>query len=99
MFLTGTILNVATVLLGTLVGVLLGSRMPPRVQGTLTDGLGMFVLLLGVSLGLRVLIDPAAAPGDELAVLAAVVVGGAIGELLRIQDGLEALGSWFQRRL
>ena len=99
MFLTGTILNVVAVLIGTAVGVLLGSRLSPRIQSTLTDGLGMFVLLLGVSLGLGVLTDPAARPGDELAVLAAVVLGGAAGELLRLQDGLEALGGWFQRRL
>jgi hypothetical protein len=99
MFLTGTILNVVAVLIGTAVGVLLGSRLSARVQSTLTDGLGMFVLLLGVGLGLGVLTDPAGRPGDELAVLAAVVLGGAIGELLRIQDGLEALGGWFQRRL
>jgi uncharacterized membrane protein YqgA involved in biofilm formation len=99
MFLTGTILNVATVLIGTVIGVLLGSRMPPRIQTTLTDGLGLFTLLLGVAMGLRVLTDPAALPGDELAVLGAVLLGAAIGELLRLQDGLEALGGWFQQRL
>ena len=99
MFLTGTILNVATVLLGTLIGVPIGSRMPARIQGTLTDGLGLFTLLLGVSMGLRVLTDPSALPGDELAVLGAVLLGAAIGELLRLQDGLEGLGAWFQQRL
>ena len=99
MFLTGTILNVATVLIGTVIGVVIGSRMPPRIQRTLTDGLGLFTLLLGVAMGLRVLTDPAALPGDELAVLAAILAGGAVGELLRLQDGLEALGGWFQRRL
>jgi uncharacterized protein len=99
MFLTGTILNVATVLIGTLVGMALGSRMPARMQTTLTDGLGLFTLLLGVAMGLRVLTDPAALPGDELAVLGAVLLGAAIGELLRLQDGLEALGGWFQQRL
>jgi uncharacterized membrane protein YqgA involved in biofilm formation len=98
-FLTGTILNVVTVLVGTVIGVLIGSRMPPRIQTALTDGLGLFVVLLGVSMGMRVLTDPAALPGDELAVLAAVLLGAAIGELLRLQDGLEGLGSWFQGRL
>jgi uncharacterized membrane protein YqgA involved in biofilm formation len=98
-FLTGTILNVVTVLIGTVAGVLLGSRMPPRIQTTLTDGLGLFTLLLGVAMGLRVLTDPAALPGDELTVLGAVLLGAAIGELLRLQDGLEALGGWFQQRL
>ena len=68
-FLTGTILNVVTVLIGTVIGVLLGSRMPVRIQQVLTDGLGLFVIVLGVSMGIRVLTDPAALPGDELAVL------------------------------
>ena len=99
MFLTGTLLNVATVLSGTVIGGLVGGRLPARVQGTLTDGLGLFTVLLGVTMGIRVLTDPAARPGDELAVLAAVLLGGAIGELLRLHDGLEELGGWFQRRL
>ncbi len=99
MFLTGTLVNVVAVLLGTAIGAVLGSRLSPRVQGTLTDGLGMFVLLLGISLGLGVLTDPAAKPGDELSVLAAVVLGGTVGEIVRLHDGLEALGGWFQSRL
>lgn len=99
MFLTGTLLNVATVLLGTLIGVLLGSRMPKRLQSSLTTGLGIFTLLIAVAMGLRIFTDPAVRPGDDLAVLAAVLAGVAIGELLRLHDGLEALGAWFQARL
>ena len=99
MFLTGTLLNVATVLLGTLVGLALGARMPVRMQSSLTTGLGLFTLLIGLSMGLRIFTDPAAQPGDDLAVLGAVLIGVAIGELLRLHDGLEWLGGWFQRRL
>ncbi|HEX7195553.1 MAG TPA: DUF554 domain-containing protein [Candidatus Limnocylindria bacterium] len=99
MFLTGTLLNVATVLGGTLIGVLIGSRMPARMQSGLTTGLGLFTLLIGISMGLRIFTDPIVEAGDDLAVLAAVLLGVAIGELLRLHDGLEWLGSWFQRRL
>ena len=99
MFLTGTLLNVATVLVGTVVGVAIGSRMPARMQESLVTGLGFFTLLIAVSMGLGIFTDPVAQPGDDLAVLAAVLAGVAIGELLRIQDGLESLGGWFQRRL
>jgi uncharacterized membrane protein YqgA involved in biofilm formation len=98
-FLTGTLLNVATVLAGTLIGVLVGSRMPARMQVGLTTGLGLFTLLLGASMGLRIFTDPAVEAGDELAVLAAVLLGVAVGEALRLHDGLEWLGGWFQARL
>lgn len=99
MFLTGTLLNVIAVLAGTTLGVLAGSRVPPRVGETLTTGLGLFTALLGVSMGLRTFTDPIVQPGDELAILGGLLAGAAIGELLRLHDGLEAIGAWFQRRL
>lgn len=98
MFLTGTLLNVATVLAGTVLGLLLGGRMPRRMQESLTTGLGFFTVLIALSMGLRIFAEPAQ-PGDDLAVLAAVLLGVAIGEALRLHDGLEWLGAWFQRRL
>ena len=99
MFLSGTLLNVATVLIGTTLGLLAGSRVPRRMQESLTTGLGFFTAIVAASMALRLFTDPAARPGDELAVLAALLLGVAVGELLRIHDGLEALGGWFQRRL
>jgi hypothetical protein len=99
MFLSGTLLNVTTVLAGTLIGLLIGARMPGRMRASLTTGLGFFTILISLSMGLRIFNDPAARAGDELAVLAAVLAGVAIGELLRLHDGLESLGAWFQRRL
>ena len=99
MFLTGTLLNVAAVLIGTTLGVLAGSRIPDRMGGTLTAGLGLFTAVIGISMGLRIFTDPAVHAGDELAVLGALLAGAAAGELLRLHEGLEALGAWFQRRL
>lgn len=99
MFLTGTLLNVATVLVGTVIGLLVGARMPARMRESLTIGLGFFTILIALSMGLRIFTDPAARPGDDLAVLLAVLGGVAIGEILRLHDGLEGLGAWFQRRL
>jgi len=73
--------------------------MPRRTQESLTTGLGFFTVLIAISMGMRIFTDPEAAPGDDLAVLAAVLVGIGLGEWLRLHDGLEALGGWFQRRL
>lgn len=99
MFLSGTLLNVATVLIGTTIGLLAGGRLPPRMRESLTTGTGFFTVVLGISMALRIFTDPAALPGHDLAILAALLVGVAVGELLRLHDGLEWLGGWFQRRL
>ena len=98
MFLTGTLLNVATVLIGTTLGLLIRGRMPARMQASLTTGLGFFTLVLAVSMGLRIFAKDVPA-GYDVAILAALLAGVAVGELLHIQDGLEGLGAWFERRL
>jgi uncharacterized membrane protein YqgA involved in biofilm formation len=99
MFLSGTLLNAAAVLIGTTLGLLAGARMPERMQRSLTDGLGLFTLVIGLAMALRIFTDQTVQPGDDLAILGALLLGVAVGELLRISDGLDALGAWFQRRL
>lgn len=99
MFLSGTLLNIATVLAGTTVGLLAGARVPPKMQQSLTTALGFFTILISLSMALPLFTSDVVHPGDDLAVLAGLLGGVAIGELLRLHDGLEALGAWFQRRL
>jgi uncharacterized membrane protein YqgA involved in biofilm formation len=99
MFLTGTILNVAAVVLGTTVGLIVGARMPERIQQTLINGLGLFTIAVGLALSLRFMLEPDRPVADDLAVLGGLLGGAVIGELLRLADRLDALGAWFQRRL
>jgi len=75
MFLSGTLLNALTVLVGTTVGLLLGARLPRRVQEILTDGIGLFTLAIGFALALQLLLDDSAPAGTDLAVLGALLVG------------------------
>ena len=89
--LTGTLLNVAAVLLGTTVGVLLGARLPERVRATTLGGLGLVTLAIGAQLALR--------SENALVLLAAIVVGGVVGSVLGIDEGLDRLGGWAERRL
>jgi uncharacterized membrane protein YqgA involved in biofilm formation len=99
----GTLLNVATVLAGSALGVLIGERLPQRVRDLVTDGIGLVTLMVAVLDGASVL-DPslrravgAAAP--VLIVLGSILIGGISGSLLRIEDRLDALGAILQRRL
>lgn len=99
----GTVVNVATVLVGTTIGALTGDRLPERTRTVVTDGLGLVTLLIAASSALAVR-DPALAEavGDSapvLIVLGAVLLGGIVGSLLRLEDRLEHLGVVLQRRL
>ena len=87
----GTITNVATVVAGTAVGALVGTRFPERLRQTVMGSLG----LLTAALGVREIL-----PTDEFTlVLAAVLAGAVLGELVNIEDGLTRLGDALQRRL
>jgi uncharacterized membrane protein YqgA involved in biofilm formation len=99
MFLSGTLLNVATVLIGATIGLLAGARVPPRMQESLTTGLGFFTFVIATFMALTMFTSADLLAGDELAVLGGLLGGVVVGELLRLHDGLEALGGWFQRRL
>ena len=87
---TGTLINVATILLGTLVGTLLGSRLPQRLQDRVLAGLGLVTLVIGVELALTW------RDTNTLFVLGGVLLGGIVGEGLRIEERLERLGDRLQ---
>jgi hypothetical protein len=99
----GTLLNVVTVVVGSGVGLLVGHRLPQRTRDVVTDALGLVTLLIASLSAAAVLdADLAAAVGDSatiLVVLGALLVGGIIGSLMRVEAGLESLGSILQRRL
>lgn len=87
---TGTVLNVIAVLVGGTIGTFLGNRLPTRIQETVMHGLGLVVLVIGVvmAIGTNNLLIP----------LFSIVSGGILGELLRIDDGLNRLGGWAEAR-
>lgn len=81
----GTLINIVTVALGTLVGVLLGDRLPERMRETAMAVIGLITLALGIQM--------ASTTHNILLTLVSVLVGGVLGEVLRIDDALNWLGN------
>ena len=99
----GTVLNVATILVGAAIGVALGHRLPQRTRDVVTDGLGLVTLLIA-ALNAASVLDPTfraavGSGGPVLVVLGAILIGGLTGSLLRLESRLEGLGAWLQQRL
>jgi uncharacterized protein len=87
----GTIVNVATVVGGTVIGLVLGRRLAERLRVTVLQGVGLVTLVSGVMQAqeTRNLVFP----------LVAIVAGAVVGEAVRIEDRLEGLGERLHRVL
>lgn len=86
----GTLLNAFTVLLGSALGLVVGGRLPPRIQESVITGLGLVTAYVGVS--------NAGETGNVIIPLIALVSGVIVGELLRLDARLEGLAAWVHRR-
>ncbi len=86
----GTFINIATVLAGTALGVLLGGRLGERVRETVLRGLGVMTLVIGMQMALET--------ANILIVLGSMLVGGMLGEWWRIEERLNGLGAWLEAR-
>jgi uncharacterized membrane protein YqgA involved in biofilm formation len=84
----GTLINVATVLVGGMLGLLFGARLPNRLRKTVIAGLGLFVLAYGLYSFLKT--------QNPLIVLGSLLVGALLGEWWKIEDGLEYIGKWLE---
>lgn len=96
----GTVINVATVLLGALAGMAFGHRLTEHTRSVVTDCLGLVTLLVAGLAALAVTspaLEVAVGSGvPVLVVLGALLLGGITGSLLRIEDRLGSLAGRVQ---
>jgi len=89
----GTLVNVGTVLAGGVIGTFVGTRFPAGLRRTLMQAIGLATLAIGIQ-GIL-------ATSSILLLLASLVLGSILGEVLRIHDGLDRIGelaqSWVSR--
>lgn len=87
---TGTIINIITVLIGGTLGLFFGARLPERVRSTVVAGLGLFTAAIGIQMFLN--------SENPIIVLGSILVGGILGEWWRIEDGLNRIGGFLEAR-
>lgn len=88
---TGTLINVGTVLAGGGLGLLVGVRLPERLQRMAQAAVGLVTVLLGVQMALRT--------ENVLLVLGSLLLGGLVGTLVDIEGALDRFGAWVERAL
>lgn len=95
---SGTLINVAGVLIGSLIGLMLRGRMNERMNAMLLQTLGLLVITIGIGMSNDAnRVNGSLAPGVILALIA-LALGGVLGEALRLEERLEELGDVLKRR-
>ena len=87
---TGTFLNIATVILGGMIGLIFGTRIPEKLKATVIAGMGLFVTAMGIQMFIKT--------ENPLIVLGSLLIGTLLGEWMRIEDGLQNLGKYLEQR-
>ena len=98
----GTVINVATVVAGGVIGVFVGRWFSTALRDLITDALGLVTMIGAVTSAAKVL-DPAlvdAVPRGvpTLIVLGSMLIGGAIGFVLKIEQRLDSFGEFLRRK-
>jgi uncharacterized protein len=86
----GTWINFAAIIVGGALGVFFGSRLSPRIKNTILGGMGLFVFAMAIQMFLKTT--------NTLFPLGGIVIGGLLGEWMKIEEGFASLGSWLESR-
>jgi uncharacterized membrane protein YqgA involved in biofilm formation len=85
------LINGAAVLAGGLLGMLIGRFLPQKISNTLMKAIALGVMYIGIS---TMLTD-----ANPLIVLLCLTVGVVVGELFKIEDGINKLGQLIEERV
>ncbi len=89
----GTIVNVATIIVGSILGILLRGKLPDKFKKIVMQGIGLAVILIGLQMAFA-----ASGSEDTLIVIFSLVLGGITGEILKIEERLDKTGALLKSR-
>jgi uncharacterized protein len=87
----GTIINVAAVIGGTTIGVLIQTRLPKRVIEIVFQVMGLFTLMLGFMMALKM--------QHFMIGIVSLVLGSIIGELIGLEKYMNRFSAWIKRKV
>ena len=86
----GTLVNVGTVIVGSFMGLLFQKKIPKKLNTISFQAMGLFTLVLGISMSIKI--------NEHLLVLFSLIIGGIIGELLKLDSKIEDLGEKIKQK-
>ena len=87
----GTMVNCAAIIVGCAVGLVLKKGFPEKWQETIMYGVALCIFLIGLEMAQK--------SQNVILVIASVVIGSVIGEMLDLDGKLNRFGSWVEKKL
>ena len=87
----GSVFNSLAVLFGGSLGLFIGKFIPEKLQSTIFNAMGLFILYVGINMSLST--------KNSVAVLLALVLGAVTGALLGLEDKLNSLGDVLKAKI
>ncbi|OFX27017.1 MAG: hypothetical protein A2041_10930 [Bacteroidetes bacterium GWA2_31_9b] len=87
---TGTFINAGAILVGSIIGISIHSRLPERFTKIVFQSIGLFTLFLGVYMGLKT--------NNFFLIIISLVIGGILGELLHLDIKINQMGDFLKSR-
>ncbi len=87
----GSMVNAITVIVGSIVGMLIRRALPERIKGIIFQAVGLSTLVLAMQMSLQ-------AGGDFLIMIFSLILGGILGEVLKLDMRLDAFGNALKSR-
>ena len=87
----GTLINAAAVIIGSIIGVLVHTKLPKKLTATAFQAIGLFTIFLGISMALKT--------QNFLIMIFSVVLGSLIGETLDIDSWINRFGDYLKKKL
>lgn len=86
----GTVVNVLTIIFGSILGYFMRNGIKEDYKNTIMDGLALCVLIIGISGSIKT--------ENILLVIASIVIGSIIGEMIGIERRLDDMGKNLEKR-
>ncbi|HAN19445.1 MAG: hypothetical protein A2X13_02100 [Bacteroidetes bacterium GWC2_33_15] len=88
---TGTLINAGAILVGSIIGISIHSKLPERYSKIVFQSIGLFTLFLGFYMGLKT--------SNFFLIIISLVVGGIFGEFIYLDQNINRMGDYFKSKL
>ena len=87
----GTLLNAAAVVIGSIIGMFIKTKLPTKITDTTFQAIGLFTIMLGVTMAIKT--------NNFLIMVLSLVIGAIIGEYIDLEKRVDNFGLFLKNKI